>query len=298
MKNKNIINKHNIGYIYIMPWILGFLIFQLYPLLSSLYYSFTNFNITNKPVFVGFQNYIDMFTKDSLFYKSLWNTLKYVFISVPMKIITALLVAVILNKNLKGINFYRTIYYIPSIFGGSVAIAILWRFLFMSSGIVNRFLNLLHLPSVQWLSSPKVALFTLSLLSVWQFGSSMVLFLAALKQVPGELYEAAKIDGAGVIHCFFKITIPMITPVLFFNILMQLINAFQDFTGAFVITNGGPLNATYLFALKLYDEAFSYYKMGYASALSWVLFVLIIIFTTIFLRFSNALTYYEDGGDF
>ncbi len=277
---------------------MGFLIFQLYPLGASLYYSFTEYNITGTPTFVGFKNYITMFSSDLLFYTSLGNTLKYVFLSLPMKIITALIVAVILNQKLKGINFYRTIYYIPSIFGGSVAISILWRFLFMDGGLVNRMLNGLGMTSVPWLSSPNYSLFTLSLLSVWQFGSSMVLFLAALKQVPEDLYEAALIDGAGAVRMFFKITLPMITSVLFFNILMQLVNAFQDFTGAFVITNGGPLNSTYLYALKLYDEAFKYFKMGYASALSWVLFVIILIFTAIFFRFSEAATYYEDGGDF
>lgn len=286
------------GYLYIFPWILGFLIFQLYPLGASLYYSFTEYNITGTPTFVGFKNYITMFSSDLLFYTSLGNTLKYVFLSLPMKIITALIVAVILNQKLKGINFYRTVYYIPSIFGGSVAISILWRFLFMDGGLVNRMLNGLGMNSVPWLSSPNYSLFTLSLLSVWQFGSSMVLFLAALKQVPEDLYEAALIDGAGAVRMFFKITLPMITSVLFFNILMQLVNAFQDFTGAFVITNGGPLNSTYLYALKLYDEAFKYFKMGYASALSWVLFVIILIFTAIFFRFSEAATYYEDGGDF
>ncbi len=286
------------GYLYIFPWILGFLIFQLYPLGASLYYSFTEYNITGTPTFVGFKNYITMFSSDLLFYTSLGNTLKYVFLSLPMKIITALIVAVILNQKLKGINFYRTVYYIPSIFGGSVAISILWRFLFMDGGLVNRMLNGLGMTSVPWLSSPNYSLFTLSLLSVWQFGSSMVLFLAALKQVPEDLYEAALIDGAGAVRMFFKITLPMITSVLFFNILMQLVNAFQDFTGAFVITNGGPLNSTYLYALKLYDEAFKYFKMGYASALSWVLFVIILIFTAIFFRFSEAATYYEDGGDF
>ncbi|HBD00602.1 MAG TPA: sugar ABC transporter permease [Lachnoclostridium sp.] len=290
--------RGNMGYLYIFPWILGFLIFQLYPLGASLYYSFTEYNITGTPTFVGFKNYITMFSSDLLFYTSLGNTLKYVFLSLPMKIITALIVAVILNQKLKGINFYRTVYYIPSIFGGSVAISILWRFLFMDGGLVNRMLNGLGMTSVPWLSSPNYSLFTLSLLSVWQFGSSMVLFLAALKQVPEDLYEAALIDGAGAVRMFFKITLPMITSVLFFNILMQLVNAFQDFTGAFVITNGGPLNSTYLYALKLYDEAFKYFKMGYASALSWVLFVIILIFTAIFFRFSEAATYYEDGGDF
>ncbi len=290
--------RGNMGYLYIFPWILGFLIFQLYPLGASLYYSFTEYNITGTPTFIGFKNYITMFSSDSLFYTSLGNTLKYVILSLPMKIITALIVAVILNQKLKGINFYRTVYYIPSIFGGSVAISILWRFLFMDGGLVNRMLNGLGMTSVPWLSSPNFSLFTLSLLSVWQFGSSMVLFLAALKQVPEDLYEAALIDGAGAVRMFFRITLPMITSVLFFNILMQLVNAFQDFTGAFVITNGGPLNSTYLYALKLYDEAFKYFKMGYASALSWVLFVIILIFTAIFFRFSEAATYYEDGGDF
>ncbi|WMC91076.1 carbohydrate ABC transporter permease [Kineothrix sp. MB12-C1] len=298
MKKKKEKKWNNMGYLYIFPWIIGFLIFQIYPLGASLYYSFTEYSITNTPIFVGFKNYITMFTQDSLFYTSLGNTLKYVFMSLPMKILTALIVAVILNQKLRGINFYRTIYYIPSIFGGSVAISILWRFLFMDGGLVNQLLSRVGISSLPWLSNPKISLFTLSLLSVWQFGSSMVLFLAALKQVPEDLYEAALIDGAGRIHMFFKITLPMISSVLFFNILMQLVNAFQDFTGAFVITNGGPLNSTYLYALKLYDEAFKYFKMGYASALSWVLFIIILIFTVVFFRFSEAVTYYEDGGDF
>ena len=297
MKTNTQSKRENMGYIYLLPWILGFLIFQLYPLASSFYYSFTDFSITNTPTFIGLGNYRNLFMNDPLFLTSLLNTFKFVFMSVPLKILSALVIAVILNQKLAGIGIYRTVYYIPSIFGGSVAIAILWRFLFMDGGMINRLLNLVNLPSVQWLSDPDIALFTLSLLSVWQFGSSMVLFLAALKQVPEDLYEAARIDGAGKLRIFIRITLPMITPVLFFNILMQLVNAFQDFTGAFVITNGGPLHSTYLFALKLYDEAFTYFKMGYASAMSWVLFIIIIIFTAIFFRFSSAATYYEDGGD-
>jgi oligogalacturonide transport system permease protein len=290
--------RDRMGYVYILPWILGFLIFQAYPLIASFCYSFTDYAITDKPIFVGFDNYITMFAADSLFYTSLGNTLRFVFMSLPMKIITALIVAVVLNQKLKGINIYRTLYYIPSIFGGSVAVAILWRFLFMDSGLLNRGLAAVHLPAVQWLSNPRLALFTLSLLSVWQFGSSMVLFLAALKQVSEDLYEAARIDGAGHLSIFFRITLPMITPVLFFNILMQMVHAFQDFSGPFVITRGGPLHATYLFALKLYDEAFLYFKMGYASSLSWILFALIFVFTLIFFRFSSMVTYYEDGGKF
>ena len=297
-KASNMKKRGRMGYVYIMPWLIGFLVFQLYPLAASFCYSFTDFNITGSPVLVGLKNYVEMFTNDKMFFSSIMTTLKYVLLSVPMKLITALIIAVVLSQKIRGINIYRTVYYIPSIFGGSVAISILWRFLFMDSGLVNRALNALHIASVPWLSSPKVVLFTLSLLSVWQFGASMVLFLAAIKQVPSDLYEAARIDGAGAVKCFFKITLPMITPVFFFNLLMQMVNAFQDFTGAFVITNGGPVNSTYLFALKLYDEAFSYYKMGYACALSWVLFAMILVFTLFFFRFSEAYTYYEDGGDF
>ncbi|MFV0413256.1 MAG: carbohydrate ABC transporter permease, partial [Oscillospiraceae bacterium] len=241
MKIKSMTRRDKMGYVYILPWILGFLVFQLYPLAASLYYSFTDYSITNTPTWVGLANYVTMFTKDQLFWKSLGTTLTFVCMAVPMKIIMALLIAVILNQKLKGIGLYRTVYYIPSIFGGSVAVSILWRFLFMDSGLVNRLLTTLHMPSVPWLSSPNVALFTLSLLNVWQFGSSMVLFLAALKQVPEDLYEAARIDGAGKFRIFFRITLPMITPVLFFNVLMQIVNAFQDFTGAFVVTGGGPL---------------------------------------------------------
>lgn len=297
LKKRKTARIQNVAYLYILPWIIGFLVFQLYPLLASLYYSFTEYNGIGTPKWIGLANYVKMFTKDDMFWKSLLTTLKYVLMSLPLKIITALVVALVLNKKLRGINFYRTVYYIPSIFGGSVAVSVLWRFLFMDGGLVNRLFTTIGLPAVQWLSSPRWALFTLSLLNVWQFGSSMVLFLAALKQVPTELYEAAVIDGSGKIKMFFSVTLPMISPVLFFNILMQTVNVFQDFTGAFVITNGGPLNSTYLFALKLYDEAFKYFNMGYASALSWILFIIILAFTMVFFRFSEAFTYYEDGGD-
>ncbi|UKS27966.1 sugar ABC transporter permease [Paenibacillus sp. HWE-109] len=290
------IAKRNVGLLYIAPWLIGFLVLQLYPFGASLMYSFTNYSITNVPKFVGLDNYIAMFTKDNNFYKSLSTTIAYVFISVPMKLIFALMVALLLNVKLKMVNLYRTLFYLPSILGGSVAVSILWRFLFMKEGMVNRLLDTVHLPAINWLGSPKIALFTLSLLSVWQFGSSMVLFLAGLKQVPSELYEAGRVDGASKFRMFFTITLPLITPIVFFNIIMQLVNAFQDFTGAFVVTNGGPMNSTYLFALKLYDEGFKFYRMGYASALSWVLFVLILVVTAIIFKTSKYWTYYEDGG--
>jgi oligogalacturonide transport system permease protein len=298
MKQGRMSKRDNMAYLYIMPWILGFLMFKAYPLVSSFYHSFTEFNVTDRPFFIGIENYITIFSSDALFYTALRTTLKFLCMALPLKIITALVVAMILNQKIKGIGVYRTLYYIPSIFGGSVAISILWTALFRDLGLVNRVLASVHLPAVPWLTSPKMALFTLSLLSAWQFGSSMVLFLAALKQVPEDLYEAARIDGAGKTGIFFRVTLPMISPVLFFNITMQMINIFQDFTGAFVITKGGPLHSTYLFALKLYDEAFHYFKMGYASALSWVLFAIIFCFTVLFSRFSSMAAYYEDGGKF
>jgi oligogalacturonide transport system permease protein len=291
------LSKRHIGLLYIAPWLIGFLVFQLYPFGASFYYSFTNYSITNAPTWTGLDNYINMFTKDINFYKSLGTTLVYVFLSVPMKLVFALLVAVMLNVKLRFVGVYRTLFYLPSILGGSVAVSILWRFLFMREGMVNRLLDLMHLPPVDWLGSPDIALFTLSLLAVWQFGSSMVIFLAGLKQVPYELYEAGRVDGASRVRMFFKITMPLITPIIFFNVVMQLVNAFQDFTGAFVITNGGPMNSTYLFALKLYDEGFKFYKMGYASALSWILFVIILIVTALVFKSSQYWTYYEDGGD-
>ena len=294
-KNKAQLMRRWEGFFYILPWVLGFLIFTLYPLLSSLYYSFTDFSIANTPKWVGLQNYIELFTADRLAIPSMITTFKYVFISVPAKLIFALLVAMVLNQKLKGIGILRTVYYLPSILGGSVAIAVLWRFLFRSDGIVNLILQKVGLPTANWIGDPKLALGTVALLGVWQFGSSMVLFLAALKQVPPELYEAARVDGASRARQFFSITLPMISPILFFNTIMQLINAFQEITGPYVITSGGPMNATYVFAIHLYNSAFKYFRMGYASALSWVLFLVILVFTLALFRFSDKNTYYQDG---
>ncbi len=292
-KNK----RQYVGFLYIMPWLIGFLAFQLYPFIASLFYSLTNFTISNVPVFTGLKNYITMFANDELFYKSLSITLLYVFMSVPMKLIFALFIAMILNIKLGFINIYRTVYYLPSIFGGSVAIAVLWRFLFMREGLVNGILSYFNIPQVEWLSSPKVALFTISLLTVWQFGSSMVLFLAGLKQIPQELYEAARVDGASKIRQFFDITLPLLSPIIFFNLIMQMVIAFQEFTGAFVITNGGPMKSTYLYAMKLYEEAFTYSKMGYACALSWIMFIIILIFTSLTFKSSSSWIHYQDDGE-
>lgn len=287
-----------VAYLFILPWIIGFLIFQLYPFVASFVYSFTDFSLLKSMKFVGFKNYIQMFTRNRVFYKSLWATMKYVLIAVPGKLIFALIIAMILNMKLKCINFYRTVYYLPSILGGSVAISILWKFLFSKNGTVNTFLAHLHIPSLDWLGSPNLALVTMGLLVVWQFGSSMVLFLAALKNVPAELCEAARVDGAGRIRTFFTITLPLLTPTIFFNLIMQMINAFKEFNAPFLITKGGPLNSTYLYGMMVYENAFQHSKMGYASAQSWVLFMIILVFTALTFKSSPYWTFYDDGGEF
>ncbi|WP_179034916.1 carbohydrate ABC transporter permease [Paenibacillus sp. URB8-2] len=294
--NKLRSNHKYIGLLYISPWILGLLIFQVYPFIASFYYSFTDYNMMSKPHFVGLSNYIQIFTQDDGFTKSLKVTLLYVILAVPVKLAFALFVAVILSSKLRSINLFRTVYYLPSILGGSVAISVLWRFLFMKEGVVNSMLGYFHLPPVDWLGSPNIAIYTLGLLSVWQFGSSMVLFLAGIQQIPNDLYEAGSIDGASRWRMFYRITVPLLTPIVLFNLVMQMVNAFQEFTGAFVITNGGPMKSTYLYALKLYEEAFTYFRMGYASALSWILFVIIMVVTAIIFKTSTKWVYYEDGG--
>lgn len=293
-RTSSIQRRQRLGYLYIMPWVIGLLVLQLYPFVSSFVYSFTNSNLGGRFDFVGFRNYIQILTKDSEFWNSLKVTILFVFISVPGKIVFALLIAMLLNQNVKGVKSFRTLYYIPSIFGSSVAISIVWRMLFQTDGVINNLLGKLHIPSVLWLGTPGMALFTISLLSIWQFGSSMVIFLAALKQVPSELYDAAKVDGASSIRIFFQVTVPMITPMVFFNIVMQMINAFQEFTSAFVITDGGPLKGTYLFGMKLYNEAFRYFKIGYSSALAWIMFIVIMVFTFILFRSSKKWVYYSD----
>lgn len=286
------------GLLYISPWIIGFVTLQLYPFLTSLFYSFTSFKVLGTPKWVGFSNYIRLFTVDPDFKKSILVTFEYALISVPAKLIFALFIAIILNMKLKVINLFRTVYYIPSILGGSVAVSALWKLLFMSDGIINKILQLVGLPTVNWLGNGFTAMLVICILSVWQFGSSMVLFLAALKQIPQELYEAASIDGANSVKKFFYITLPMITSIIFFNLIMQSINALQNFTSPFVITNGGPLKSTYLIGMKLYIEAFNNFKMGYASAISWVLFAIIMVLTGLIFKSSDAWVYYQDEGDF
>jgi len=292
---KTLGRHHYVGLLYISPWVIGFIALTLIPFISTIAFSFTDYSVLRPPRFVGIKNFVTMFAEDDLFPKSLEVTSIYVLVSVPLKLAFALLVAMILNQKLRGIGTYRTIYYLPSIFGGSVALSILWRMLFMGNGLVNRMLAIFSIQGPEWLGDARFSLLTISLLQVWQFGSAMVLFLAGLKQVPDFLYEAARIDGAGRFRIFMTITFPLITPILFFNLIMQTINAFQTFTAAFVVTSGGPLHSTYLYALLLYDNAFRYFKMGYASALAWFLFVVLLAVTSLVFRSSPYWLHYMES---
>lgn len=294
MNRKKTMKREYQAYLYILPWILGFAILQLYPFVSSFIYSFTDYTVGAKATFQGLANYKKLFTQDKEFWNSLKVTILFALYTVPGKLIMALAVAMFSNRDLKGINLIRTLYYIPSLFGGSVAVALLWRLMFLDNGVINAILSALHLPVIQWLGDTRYALRTICMLEIWQFGSSMVMFLAALKQVPRSLYEAAEIDGAGKVTRFFHITLPQISPIIFFNLINQTIQALQNFTSAQVITEGGPLKSTYVLGLKLYKEGFSYFKMGYASAISWVVFAAIMIFTLAIFASSKLWVHYAD----
>ena len=294
MKGNSLTRRNNIAYLYIMPWLIGMLVFQLYPFIISFYYSLCDYNPLKEPIFIGLGNYIKLFTRDTEFMISLKATLLYTLYTVPLKLIMSLLIAAMLNKSRKGIGVLRTLYYLPSLFGGSVAIAVVWKVMFMDQGMINGWLSFFGVPTVSFLGNPATALPTLSMLEVWQFGSSMVMFLAALKQVPSSLYEAARIDGASSVKRFFNITLPCISPITFFCIIMQTLNAMQNFTSVFIITRGGPVKSTYMLGLKLYNDGFLYWKMGYASATSWIIFFLVALFALALFASSKRWVFYSD----
>jgi multiple sugar transport system permease protein len=287
------------GYIFIMPFIVGLLAFTIIPMIVSLYISFTKYNITTAPKWVGFQNYINMFTEDPLFFKSILVTLYYVCVSVPLKIGFALLVAFVLNRKSKSMYFYRAVYYLPSLIGGSVAVALIWKELFSTQGGINAILNTLGLKSIGWMGDPHFAIWVLISMSVWQFGSSMIIFAAGLKQVPETYYEAARIDGASLWQQFSRITMPALSPVILFNLIMQTIGAFMSFSQAYLITGsasttpGGPLDSCLFYALYIFRRAFSYFEMGYGSAMAWILLVIIAIATALVFKSSQYWVYYE-----
>lgn len=284
------------GYLYIAPWLIGFLVLTIYPFITSIFYSFTDYDIFSYK-FIGFGNYAKIFTDDAIFLNSLKRTLLYTVIAVPLKLAMALAMATLLQQGIKGIGFFRTVYYIPSLLGSSVALSIIWKYLFKSDGLVNMLLNAIGIAGPNWLGDYNITFYTMVLLPMWQMGSPMVIFLAALKTVPEELKEAARIDGANKWQQYFKITLPMISSVIFFNIIMQTIEIIQLFTPAYIITKGGPVKSTYLYSLMLYDTSFRDFKMGYASALSWILFMIIIVFTLLLFKKSGSWVYYEDGED-
>ena len=283
------------GYLYILPWVVGFIGLTLIPFLCLFYFSFTDYNLVSSPKWVGIKNYIDLFKNDPKFYISLGATFKYAILSVPCKLATALVVALLLNQKRKGIGIYRTLFYIPSIIGGSIAVAVMWKNLFSREGAVNSLIETVFgiKPDISWIADPKTAMACLILLTMWQFGAPMIIFLAGLKNIPVSLYEAAKVDGANSFQCFYKITLPMLSPIIFFNLIMQMINGFMVFTQGLVITNGGPLNKTLFYQLYVYQQGFKQYKMGYASALSCVMLVIILLLTALVFKSSDAWVYYE-----
>jgi multiple sugar transport system permease protein len=293
-------NENLVGYVFTAPFILGFLIFTLFPIVSSLYYSFTDYNLLESPSWIGFDNYQTMFTEDEKITKSIQVTLTYVAASVPLRLIFALIVAMMLNKAARGIGAYRSAYYLPSLIGGSVAVSIMWQQIFGDKGLVNSLLGVIGIESsTSWIGNPGTALWTLILLSVWQFGSSMLIFLAGLKNIPASLYEAASVDGANSVHRFFKITLPLLSPIILFNLIMQTISAFMTFTPAYIISRGegGPLDNTLLYSLYLFRRAFSFFEMGYASAMAWVMLIIVGLITLVIFKTSTLWVHYESKGD-
>lgn len=284
-----------IGYLFLSPWFIGILAFTIVPVIASLYLSFTDYEMFDSPNWLGIANYQQIFTNDEQFYESLIVTFKYVLLGVPLELGFALLIAIMLNKGLSGLRLYRAIYYVPSLFGGSVAISLLWRQVFGAEGIVNKFLAYFGVDGISWIATPEYALYTIILLKIWQFGSPMIIFLAGLQQIPKELYESASIDGAGKISQFLRVTLPLLTPILFFNMIMQIISSFQAFTPAYVVSGGtgGPLNSTLFYTLYLYQKGFISFQMGYASALAWILLVIIAIFTAAAFLSSKKWVHYE-----
>jgi len=284
------------GYLFLLPWLIGFLGLTIGPIISSFYLSFTNFDLLTPPRWIGADNYIRMFTNDPKFVASIRVTLFFVVFSVPLKLAFALGVALLLNRGMRGLPLYRALFYLPSLLGASVAIAILWRQLFAGDGLVNQVLANFGIEGPSWISNPRYSLWTLIILSIWQFGSPMIIFLAGLRQIPQDMYEAASLDGASKSRMFWKITLPLLTPVVFFNAIIQTIEAFKSFTPAFIISGGtgNPINSTLFYTLYLFQEAFGYFRMGYASALAWFLLLLVAAFTAFSFLTSKYWVHYDE----
>ena len=287
--------ENRVGYLFLLPWLIGLVAITIGPMIASLVLSFTKYNLLSPPRFVGFDNFARML-EDERLHTSLVVTFRYVLVSVPLQLALALLLAVILNRGLRGLAFYRSVYYLPSLLGASVAIALLWKQIFGIDGLVNQVLAFFGIQGQGWISSPETALDTLIILNVWTFGAPMVIFLAGLRQIPTMYYEAAAVDGASKWTQFRRITLPMLTPIIFFNLILQLIGAFQSFTQAFVVSGGtgGPVDSTLFYTLYLYQQGFANLNMGYASAMAWLLLVIVAALTAINFWASKYWVFYDD----
>jgi len=281
------------GFLFVLPWFIGFLLFQAAPIIQSLSLSFTEWDLMSKPLFVGFNNYVHLFSKDPLFWKSLKVTLIYALCSIPLCVITALIVALLLNQAIPGRSVLRAIYYLPAITSG-VAVSMAWRLIYNPDfGLLNYLLLKFGIHGPAWLSDTKWALPSIIIMAIWASGATMILYLAGLQGIPRYLYEAAELDGANSFQKFTKVTLPMLTPTIFFNIVISLIGSLQIFTEAYVMTGGGPQYSTYFYSLYIYENAFRYFKMGYASALAWIIFIVILVLTILQVYLSKKWVYYE-----
>jgi len=288
------------AFLFLLPWLIGIIVFSIGPILASLYLSFTNYNLLKSPLqhppeFTWFANYTKMFS-DPAFWNSFRVTVTYVIVSVPIQLALALGLALLLDRGVRGMGFYRSVFYLPSLLGGSVAVAILWRQVFGKNGILNGFLALFGVDAPGWIGHPSYALGTIMILHIWTFGSPMIIFLAGLRQIPEMYREAASIDGAGRMRKFVSITLPLLTPIIFFNLVLQIIFAFQTFTQAYVVSGGtgGPADSTMFYTLFLYRIGFLQYNMGYASAMAWFLLIVIAAFTAINFWASRFWVFYDD----
>lgn len=283
-----------VGYLLMTPWLIGFILMWAIPAGMSIYYSFTDYNLLSAPNWVGFQNYVTILTTDTNFRQALFVTLGYVFVMVPLRLIFALFVANLLNKKHVGMAMYRVLYYVPSIIGGSIAVSVVWKQIFGNQGVIMSLLERFGIEQKYSLvGNPRTALFVIILMGVWQFGSSMLIFLSGLKQIPDALYESAAMDGATPIQRFWKITIPMLTPTIFFNLIQQIINGFRIFTESKIITDGGPMNSTLTYVLYLYRTAFTNFHMGYSCALAWIMVLIIGLATVLLFKTQKSWVYYE-----
>ncbi|MGN9838373.1 carbohydrate ABC transporter permease [Nonomuraea sp. H19] len=284
------------AYLFLAPWFVGLLVITIGPIFASLYLSFTDYSLLEEAKWVGFDNYVTMFTEDPRFIASLKVTTIYVVVSVPLQLAFALALALVLDRGLRGLSFYRSIFYLPSLLGGSVAIAILWRKVFGADGLVNAILSIFGIQGPGWVGDPDTALGTLILLHVWTFGAPMIIFLAGLRQIPSSYYEAAAVDGAGSLRQFRSITLPLLTPIIFFNLVLEVIKSFQSFTQAFIVSNGkgGPADSTLFYTLYLYLKGFKSYDMGYAAAMAWVLLLIIAALTGVNFLASKYWVFYGD----